>query len=184
MEKCRSERYGPFHRNRRAPAFVEHLQRHRRLDVVMVREGDDGVLIQRFDLRFFEQPRIVRPHWRRPPAPRQIERRAMFSAVNTFAVPYRRRENRSARRGLVNEVQTLARVQRVTVQRHARAEPGGGRRIFPLQMNRRRHHALSSWKTDGMVGSVASSSASNVRRRNDRGRYSMRIGIPLSSPAA
>lgn len=54
------ERDGPFDGNGRAIAFFQDLERDGRLDIVVVGERDEGMEIQRFDLRRFEPPGLMR----------------------------------------------------------------------------------------------------------------------------
>ena len=115
VEERRSEWNRPFHRYGRAAAFVQHLQRDRRIDVVVIGDGNQRVLIECLNLRFLQQPGVVGAQRRSPPAPCQVEPRAMDLLIDSFAVANGGCENGSARGRVVDEIQTLARVQGVAV---------------------------------------------------------------------
>ncbi len=158
--------------------LFEHMQSQTCIDVVVIRDRDQRVHCEpAFDLLLLEVQGLTGRERRRPPGAFQIEFPPFHGAVFGLLLPDRAGKPGCIRSGPPDEIQRLARMQSMTVERHSRSKLRNGI-LLPEIVNARLAQAASFevLKANRTGGVSAFGSASNVNRRNDFAWYSNRSG--------
>ncbi len=121
----------PLHRNRNLPRAGHRAQKHGRLDVVVVGDGNHRRQVELFDLPRFQIEGQLGRHGRRPVAGCVVD----ADAVHLLGAPLQPRQQRAHHRELVakvgQEIQRLARLVGVAVQRNTGPKALGGILVAP-----------------------------------------------------
>src|SRR5262249_13953301 len=120
-----------------ALVIPENLERHRGFDIVMVSERDDRIEPHALDLCLFHNPGVVGPKRRSPPRTSQVEGRSVHLAISAFSITNSRSQEWNAPGRLINEGQTLARMQCVTVERYSGVKSRAGWGPGPMRVDAR-----------------------------------------------
>ena len=135
MERLAAIGGAPLDGNRNTPRAGHGAQKHGRLDVVVVGDGNHRCQVQLFDLPRFQIEGQLGSHGRRPVAGCVVD----AHAVHLLGPPFQPGEQWAHHRILVakvgQEIQGLARLVGVTVQRNTGPEAFGGLLVAPQIRN-------------------------------------------------
>ena len=126
------EGHGPLDGNRDVAGAGDGPQQLRRLDVVMIGDGDEcGALQLVLDLAALQIEGETRSEWRRPPGALIVQFYDCMFCVNAFEPPEKMTDETIAGYDFDNEVQRLSGAVGVAMQRDAGIEGARGIGVLP-----------------------------------------------------